>query len=149
MHRTALARMTPTGAGFAVGPRNKRRLTAGAISFGVIAVIAAALFLILRPSSHPASASSSSTHVSARPLVTQKIVYGMTKAEVLRRIGKPVKTAGACWQYTENKSIWDGQHIINAERVCFLSGIYSYDYSKMDGEWNYPTTPLTVPKNLG
>lgn len=136
--------------GIAIRPRNKRRLTSGAIALGVIAVVATGVALVLRPPPHSGTASSAgSTHAAAPKLVTQQLVYGMTKAEVLRRVGRPAKTVGACWQYNENVKIRGGENTLNAERVCFLSGVYSYEYSQTDGKWFYPTTPLTLPPGLG
>ena len=127
----------------AIGARNRRRATAAAVSFVAVGVVVAAVLLLLLPANNSSSVTSSgSRRTSAPPLLTQRPVYGMTEREVLRRAGKPTRTVGACWQYRENKSIWDGQHVLNAVRVCFLSGVYSYQYSKMDGEWFYPTTPL-------
>jgi hypothetical protein len=135
----------------AIGPRNKRRLIGGAISLGVLAAIVAAAFLLLRPPNQTGSASSvGSPQVGAAPtFVTDKIVYGMTKAQVLHRIGRATKTVGACWQYDENEKIRDGQNFLNAQRVCFLSGIYSYDYSKIDGKWTYPTDSIKLPRSVG
>jgi hypothetical protein len=134
-----------------MGPRNRRRVIAGAVSLLVVAAIAVAgYFLFMRSNGSQSASSAQTAHApKSRPLVTQQIVYGMTKADVLRKIGKPTKTVGACWQYTENKSIWDGEHIINADRVCFLSGVYSYQYSKMDGEWNYPTDSINPTHAVG
>ena len=129
----------------AIGARNRRRTTAAAVSLVALAAVTAAAFLLLRPANNSSSVTSSGSSRSSAPtLVTDRLVYGMTKAEVLRRVGKPTRTVGACWQYRENKSIWNGQHVLNAVRVCFLSGVYSYQYYKMDGAWFYPTTPLKI-----
>jgi hypothetical protein len=134
-----------------MGPRNRRRLSGGVIGLGVFTAIVAAAFLLLRPPNHTGSASSTgSPQVAAAPtFVTDKIVYGMTKAQVLQRIGHATKTVGACWQYDENEKIRNGENFLNAQRVCFLSGIYSYDYSKIDGKWNYPTDSIKLPHSVG
>jgi hypothetical protein len=136
--------------GVAMGPRNQRRLVTGAIASGAIAALVAG-GLLLHPFNQSGPASSGgSVHVASQPkLVTQKLIYGMTKAQVVRRVGQPTRTVGACWQYDENLKIRNGEDTVNAERVCFLGGVYSYNYSKMDGTWEYPTTPLVVPKGLG
>jgi hypothetical protein len=129
----------------AIGARNRRRTTAAAVSLVALAAVTAAAFLLLRPANNSSSVTSSGSSRSSAPtLVTDRLVYGMTKAEVLRRVGKPTRTVGACWQYRENKSIWNGQHVLNALRVCFLSGGSSYQSYKMDGAWFYPTTPLKI-----
>lgn len=134
-----------------MGPRNKRRLTGSAISMGLIVTIAAAAFLLFRPPSDSGSGSSTgSTQRAAAPtFVTDKIIYGMTKAEVVRRIGNPTKTVGPCWQYDENEKIRNGENFLNAQRVCFLSGAYSYDYSEIDGTWNYPSNSFKLPHPVG
>lgn len=81
----------------------------------------------------------------ARPvLVTEKLVYGMKTRDVLRRVGRPAKTVGACWQYDENLKIRGGQNTLDAERLCFLGGVYAYSYPEIDGKWRYPTTPLRI-----
>lgn len=102
--------------------------------------------LLVRPSNRGAPGSSTaSTQVPGHPVsVTEKLVYGMGKGEVLRRVGRPSKTVGACWQYDENLKIRGGQNTLDAERVCFLGQAYSYSYSEVDGKWYYPTTPLTT-----
>jgi hypothetical protein len=135
----------------AMGPRNRRRLTGGAIGLVVLVASVAAIFLLLRPPNHPGSASSAGVpQLAAAPtFVTDKIVYGMSKAQVLHRIGHATKTVGACWQYDENEKIRNGENFLNAQRVCFLSGIYSYDYSKIDGKWNYPTDSIKLPHPVG
>lgn len=131
--------------GVAIGPRSRRRLTTGAIVVAGIAVISAAALLLLRPPTGSGPASSlGSTRPAPPRFVTEKIVYGMSKAEVRRRIGEPTKAVGACWQYDENEPIRNGQNMLDAQRVCFLGGVYSYDYSRIDGKWFYPTTPLKV-----
>ena len=133
--------------GVAIGPRNRRRISAAAAVVGVIAAGAVVVFLVLmRPSNHPArGTSATSTRVPGHPVsVTEKLVYGMGPSEVVRRVGRPTRTVGACWQYDENLKIRGGQNTLNAERVCFLGGVYSYSYSEIDGKWYYPTTPLTI-----
>src|SRR6476469_4893650 len=126
-----------------MGPRNKRRLIASAITLGVVVVVAM-MVLILRPTTRPLSSPTAAVKKPAQSSVTQRLVYGMSKADVMRRVGRPTVTVGACWQYNEDRTIWDGQHTVNAERVCFLGGVYSYSYYKMDGKWFYPTTSLKV-----
>jgi hypothetical protein len=133
----------------AMGPRNQRRVVSGSIALALVAGVAALGHQFL-PSSHPGSSSFAGlARVPAPMFVTDRIVYGMTKAEVLRRIGPPTQSVGPCWQYDENEKIRGGENTLDAQRVCFLSGIYSYDYPKVDGRWNDPTTPLKVPSHLG
>lgn len=143
MQRVAM--VSAADAAVAMGPRNRRRVVTGVVGVALAVAVAAALALLLRPTTNSRSiASSGSSHASAPKLLTDRLVYGMTKAEVVRRVGKPATTVGACWQYRENTRIWAGQHVLNAVRVCFLSGVYSYEYFKMDGAWEYPTTPLEI-----
>lgn len=131
--------------GVAIGPRSKRRLAIGAIVVAATVLITAAGLLLLRPLNAPGPVSSAgSVHPATPRLVTDEVVYGMSKPEVRRRVGEPTKTVGACWQYNENKLIRGGQNMLNAQRLCFLGGVYSYDYSRIDGKWFYPTTPLTI-----
>lgn len=132
-----------------MGLRNQRRLTMGAIVLGVVSVAAAAAFLLL-PSSHSGAGSARPVErVHPPTFVTDKIVYGMKKVEVIQRIGHPAKTVGPCWQYDENEKIRNGEDFLDAERVCFLSGVYSYDYSEIDGKWNYPTDSINLPHPIG
>jgi hypothetical protein len=114
--------------------RNKRRFATGVVSVGFVAVIAGAFLLFHHSHTAAPALSVGHTRKPSQPSVTQLLVYGMSKAEVLRRVGRqPTTTVGACWQYDENRQI--GQHTITAERVCFLGGVYSYGYYKMDGQW--------------
>lgn len=132
--------------GLAIGPRNRRRITRGAIVAGLVVATAATLVLLVRRSHHAGPGpSAASSKAPARPVtVTSKLVYGMSKGDVLRLAGRPARSVGPCWQYQENLKIWQGKHTVNAERVCFLGGTYSYAYSEIDGKWIYPTT-LRVP----
>jgi hypothetical protein len=133
-----------------MGPRNRRRLTTGGIVVGVIAAAAAAVVLLIHWADNSGPALSSGTaRVPVPTFVTDTLVYGMSKAEVLRRAGQATKTVGACWQYNENEKIRGGANTLNAQRVCFLSGLYSYDYSEIDGKWIDRTTPLKVPPDIG
>lgn len=72
-------------------------------------------------------------------LITARVVFGMSKAQVLRRLGPPAKKRGACWQYREGVTLHE-RHTIEAERLCFVSGRYSYTYPEIDGRWRLPGT---------
>jgi hypothetical protein len=149
MQHTVIQRVTVADVAVAMGPRNKHRVVTSATTLGVVVVVATAV-LLLRPSSDPGpAATSASSRANAPTFVTQKIIYGMSKAVVLRRIGKPAKIVGACWQYDENEKIRGGANFLNAERVCFLSAIYSYSYSEVDDHWNNPTDPINLPHPVG
>jgi hypothetical protein len=149
MQHIVIRRVTVADVAVGMGPRNKRRVATSATALGVVIVVAAAT-LLLRPSSNPGpAATNGSTPANAPTFVTQKIVYGMSKAVVLHRIGKPSKIVGACWQYDEHEKIRGGANVLNAERVCFLSRIYSYAYSEIDNHWNYPTDPIDLPHPVG
>jgi hypothetical protein len=146
---TVINRIAVADVAVAMGPRNQRRVATSGLALGVIVVVAGAA-LLLRPSSNPGpAATNASTQAHTPTFVTEQIVYGMSKAVVLRRIGKPTKIVGACWQYDENEKIRGGANFLNAERVCFLSGIYSYAYSEVDNHWTYPTDPINLPHPVG
>jgi hypothetical protein len=76
-------------------------------------------------------------------LVTDKLVYGMSRQQVQGRIGAPTSVAGGCWEYAENKMNFVGQKI-NAVRVCFLGNAYSNDYKEIDGKWRDPSSTKIV-----
>jgi hypothetical protein len=123
----------------ALGPRNRRRLTRSAVTVvGIAAVVA--VVLVTHPANHSGTSSSAgSARVSGRASsVTDKLVFGMTKGQVLGRVGEPTTRVGACWQYRENLEIRGGLDKLNAERVCFLGGNYSYSYPEIDGKWYSP-----------
>jgi hypothetical protein len=127
-----------------IGPRNRRRLTNGAAGLVVIAAIAAVV-LLTRPSNHagPALSTQSTGHVTSKTDKFFQLVYGLSRQQVLRKVGQPTKTLGNCWEYRLNVEIRDGQNMLNALRLCFEGGGYSYQYSEIDGKWFYPTDPLT------
>lgn len=144
-----------------MGPRTRRRLTAGAISLAAVAAIVVGVLLIARSPHHATQQPSGIGSVRGatggggvvvRAGVTANLTYGMTEHEVRARIGKPTKTlrdpnGTNCWQYAENQRFHglDGSdHTFNAVRVCFVSGQYALDYLEFDGKWNYKPPKITV-----
>ena len=76
----------------------------------------------------------------------------MTKQQVLRRVGRPVKIIRwqgmSCWQYTVNEHVPAGPvdpgYTLNASAACFLAGRYSVPRYKIDGKWGYALLTKTV-----
>jgi hypothetical protein len=126
-----------------IGPRNTRRLTAGAITL-VVAVAIATAALLERPSTPagPTLSSQSASHVASKAETFFHLVYGLNRKQVLAKVGKPTKTVGNCWEYRLNVEIRGGQNLLNAMRLCFSGGGYAYSYSEIDGKWFYPTDSL-------
>ena len=118
-------------------PRQTVLLAAAAV---VAAAVAAAPTLALSSSIREFVGldwTSAPTPVHLTHTLTDRLVYGMTKRQVLRRLGRPTKTVGTCWEYREHVEI-ERLGILNAERVCFLGGTYVYRTSEIDGSWDYP-----------
>jgi hypothetical protein len=67
-------------------------------------------------------ARSSQPAVQVITLIPQKynLSAGMTKQQVLHRVGQPETIAGQCWQYPENIKNFVGK-TLNAVRVCFYA----------------------------
>jgi hypothetical protein len=133
--------------------RTPRQIVLLAAAAVVAAAVVAAPTLALSSSIREfVGLDSTSTPTSVPPLhtLTDRLVYGMTKRQVLRRLGRPTKTvergpAGTCWEYREHVEI-GGLGILNAERVCFLGGTYVYRTSEIDGSWDYrDDSPLFRP----
>lgn len=137
--------MAVAGVGVAMGPRNRRRLTTAAVALGAIAAIA--VLVVWRGGGTAlvrSTSQSSGMRVPAHlTLLPDKLTYGMSTQQVLRRIGKPERIAGSCWQYRENVKDFAGQ-TINAVRVCFFSNAYSSNYVEIDGKWRDPTSTTRV-----
>jgi hypothetical protein len=131
-----------TDVAVAMGPRNKRRLTTGSIVVSSVAAIAAsALWFFgglpfVHSADHSGSATPAARHLA---LIPDGLVYGMTKPQVLRKIGRPERIAGNCWQYHEGVENFVGQ-TIDAVRVCFVGNTYSTAfYEQIDGLWRDPS----------
>lgn len=141
-HVGSLAPLTATDVAVEMGPRNKRRLTTVTIVTGAAAAIA--LFGLWFSHGLPFAngtdhAKSSATVTRHLVLIPDSLVYGMTKQQVLHKIGKPEKVAGNCWQYHEGVQNFVGQ-TINAVRVCFVGSVYSTAYyEQIDGLWRDPS----------
>jgi hypothetical protein len=124
--------------GVAMGPRNTRRLAKGSIVVGGVAAIAASALWLFGglPFVHSGSTTPAARHLT---LIPDGLVYGMTKPQVLRKIGRPERIVGNCWQYHEGVENFVGQ-TIDAVRVCFVGNIYSTAfYQQIDGLWRDPS----------
>lgn len=77
-------------------------------------------------------------------LLADKLVVGMTKQQVRRRIGPPTRIVGTCWLYREHAEAGQG-YVLNAEKLCFLGDAYVYGWAEFDGRWDYPGTAPAVP----
>jgi hypothetical protein len=127
-----------------MGPRNKRRVTTSAITITTVFVIVASVLWFFGglPFTHN-SQTGSTVQPRHLTLLTDKLVYGMSRQQVQGRIGAPTKVAGGCWEYPENKMNFVGQKI-NAIRVCFLGNAYSNNYEEIDGKWRVPGSSRIV-----
>jgi hypothetical protein len=84
--------------------------------------------------------------------VIGKLVYGMTKQQVLDRVGRPVTVMRwqgmPCWQYTVNEHVPADAagpgYTLNATAACFLAGRYSVPRYKINGKWGYNLQTKTV-----
>jgi hypothetical protein len=146
-----------------MGPRNTRRLiTSGVTVCAVVAICALLLWLFGGlPYVSSTDHSRSSTPVEhVITLIPQQagLPYGMTKQQMLRRLGQPARIAGQCWQYPENiKDFSQPARLINAVRLCFYAGQYQVWFVEIDGTWRMPGStferiapPTTIqPSPLG
>lgn len=148
----------------AMGPRNRRRLTRGAVAACAIAgILALTLWSssgglpFVHISSHSDSEASKPPLFHIGDLIPQQagLPYGMTKQQMIRHLGKPEKVAGQCLQYPDRFRTWNG-HTISAVRMCFFAGQYQGWFWEMDGIWQSPgaggkieppTTVTAVPLN--
>jgi len=64
---------------------------------------------------------------------TDEVVFGMTRGQVLRRIGPPARKVGPCWLYREHVKIGKAEDgTLSTDSVCFLGGRYAYRYIEID-----------------
>lgn len=145
-----------------MGPRNTRRVAWIGAGLAAIALIVAAIWLT-RPDnqldtsgSKPAAADSSGKTASSddghaahtfydRGHVIGKLVYGMTKPQVLNRVGRPAKVIRwqgmPCWQYNFNEHYpatpAGPGYTLDATAACFLAGKFAVSRYKIDGKWGY------------
>jgi hypothetical protein len=125
-----------------MGPRNSRRLTTSAVSLAAVAVISVSglWFFGGLPFVSSASHSNSSTPVErVIILIPQRpgLPFGMTKQQMIHRLGRPERIAGQCLQYSENIKDFVGG-TINAVRMCFWNGQYQHWYMERNGTWRDP-----------
>lgn len=139
MNAQSPALTRPTGV--SIGPRNRRRLLAGGTTVAAaVAVCAFALwFSGGLPFGHSSNHSESSTPAGrVITLIPQQpgLAYGMTKQQILHRLGKPEKIAGQCWQYPENIKNFVGG-TFDAVRLCFYANQYQVWFLELNGLWRY------------
>ena len=155
-----------------MGPRNTRRVAWVGATLAAVAFVAATVWLTRPNHRQPRSAANGTQLAGAassgkaassdeghaahtfyeRGHVVGRLVYGMTKQQVLRRVGRPVKIIRwqgmSCWQYTVNEhvpaSAVDPGYTLNASAACFLAGRYSVPRYKIDGKWGYALLTKTV-----
>jgi hypothetical protein len=134
-----------------MGPRARRRAITGAVSLGVVVVIAGAIVLGGGSPSHTGPAADTDTDAPVvgrvQSPVTGKLVYGMTRKQVLALIGKPAKSLRdqngmGCWQYTVSRT--KARRTLSAVRVCFFSGRYSVAHYKVNGKWDYKPRQIKI-----
>lgn len=127
----------------AMGPHNRRRLTrAAAVVGGIATILTLTLwssgggFPFVHSSGHSDSGASKPHIYQIGDLIPQHagLPYGMTKQQMIRRIGQPEKIAGQCFQYPENLRTWNGW-TINAVRMCFYAGQYQTWFEELNGIW--------------
>lgn len=113
------------------------------ISLAVIVAIVGVFVLLTRSANHPrARASGRSVTVGPRgdkryAADSNKLIFGMTRGQVLRLVGSPTKSVGSCWQYRldELVSEFGKSTTDDAERVCFYGGHYADQYTHSQGKW--------------
>lgn len=157
--------MNSHGIAVEMGPRNRRRLIRAAVGLAVVGAFAAGVLLTHSPNgpgpaspaagSNKTGSASSASPQSVDPAqemaITRSLVYGMTKQQVLRAVGRPTKILRdpegfTCWQYNVNKTYPNGARSVtlNAVRVCFTYGVYNTYHLEYDGQWQGYGPPPTV-----
>ncbi|HZQ81079.1 MAG TPA: hypothetical protein VFB25_03770 [Gaiellaceae bacterium] len=127
-----------------MGPRNRRRAITAAIVVAAVAIVFwGGRSALVASKNHSNSGPVASRHLT---LIPDNLTYGMTKQQMARRLGRPEKIAGNCWQYHEGVKDFVGQ-TVNAVRLCFTSSGYQVSYVELDGKWRYPndTTKVIPP----
>lgn len=154
------ARVTVAPVAVQMGPRNTRRLTAGAIAVGVAGAIAALLLLLFdRTPVHPSATSATRP---AEQASSARLVFGMTEQQVRRLTGRPARTQGSCWLFHPTNMGMVGSISVqpafaraayNARttgdlELCFASGAFSYGelhvYDEQHHKWVWGAWPLEL-----
>jgi hypothetical protein len=143
-----------------MGPRNRRRLTAGTVSVALIgATVASLLLLFDRSPGHPefSSVRPATTHAP-----TARLIFGMTEKQVRHRTGEPAAIQASCWVFHPNKTGMVGSVSVQpsfattpyeasttgALKVCFSGGLFSYGQLRMldkqNHKWIWAPWPLAL-----
>jgi hypothetical protein len=142
----------------------KRRDTGVATGAILLAVFGAVAALVLPTRSNRDAGATLQTR-SAEVSPTQvhgHLVFGMTRHQVLRRTGHPIKTQGNCWLFVPTKTGIVGSISVQPSwsrlpfnpktqgglKLCFVSGRYSYGLQHMfdpqKHRWIWFPWPLTL-----
>jgi len=147
------ANVAITDVAVAMGPRNRRRLTGGAISLAVIAALVFGGSLFNRSAGNPGS---SATHAGRSAANTKNIIFGMSPTQVEQVVGRPKKVQstaqGPCWLYRPRDSMVGalalsevGSEAYGSEdgfKVCFFGSAVTQMF--VHGPKRFPARPGSV-----
>lgn len=131
--------MAVADVGVAMGPRNRRRLTATAVTLAASLALALAAVILWRTYGAPTNVTTYQSAVTPKhiTLITDNLPYGLSRTQMRARLGAPEKVAGSCWQYHVGVKNFAGG-MMNAQRLCFTSNMYDINYIEIDGKWRAP-----------
>ena len=140
----------------AMGPRNRRRFTAGAIGLAVIAAGAAGGLLTRSPDHSGSAVSARSTRLTPPPS-SAHLGFGLTARQVLRLTGAPTTTHGSCWFFRPKAGMVGSIPIappgssfppasVGQFKVCFSSGVDAYASLQLfaQGQWRWVGWPFVT-----
>jgi hypothetical protein len=142
--------MAVADVGVAIGPRNRRRLTTGGVTLGVVAALASAGLFLSRSPNHRAGSAASTRSAQIDP-AAPSFPYGMTDQQVRSIVGRPTTTHGSCWDYSVKTgrigSVSLGEVLAargaDGMRFCFFAGAlsnqYLHLYDPKKGRWIWVT----------
>jgi hypothetical protein len=142
-----------------MGPRHRRRLTAGAITVAIVGSTVASLFLLFDRSPEQPGFS------SARPAAhasTARLIFGMSEQQVRHYTGEPATVHASCWVFHPSKTGMVGSVSVQASfasvpydtsttgalRVCFSGRLFSYGqlrmFDRQNRKWIWAPWPLAL-----
>lgn len=132
-----------------IGPRTRRRLGATGAALGVLALLGAGGALLARaphrsaPNLDVASTAAAIRYETKR----SKLIFGMTRRQVRRLVGPPMRVVGNCWQYPPYAETGgpNAKTIVTADRLCFAFGRYATSEFWWNGKWREPGTTYPPP----